>query len=180
MSRRRYFRRHRRRGFTLIELIASATLMAIMAAVLAGVLWSIQRQTVSLSRQSASAAPTAIAIETVRDDLINARGYRRTERGLDLRGFFPPSYTFGTIRYAIVNEPPAAGANERAIGSLVRFGDAGPRVVWHDIGSLTFAPLGGRPAAASGWTEIPPRVVVTMIGGDKQTLWREQLRHHED
>lgn len=179
--------RNPRSAFTLIELVASAVLTAMMMAGLLSVVWSAVRDTNQLRQSETSRFPTTALVEQMRTDFINARGMAIDSTGVTLHGFLgrdsktrQPLMTPGRVRYEI----------RRAIGRsvLIRSTGIGPgEPVWFGLSALRIEPLSQSDPEnellpepeTGGWPEVPLSFRITMIGDQGQLLWREVIHHHE-
>jgi type II secretory pathway pseudopilin PulG len=180
-------RRNPRTAFTLIELVASAVLTAMMMAGLLGVVWSAVRDTNQLRQSETSQFPATLLIDQMRTDFLNARGMAIDSSGLTLHGFLgrdpktrQPSMTPGTVRYEI----------RRAIGRGVLMRststDSG-EPVWFGLSALRIEPLSESDPEdellpepeTGGLPEVPLSFRITMVGNQGQILWREVIHHHE-
>lgn len=183
-----------RNAFTLIELVASALLTALMLVALISVVWSAAGELKRLKLSENGASPATWLIDQMRVDFQNARGMGIDRTGVTLYGFLRRhpntdavlSLT-GQVRYEI---RPAVGSNVL----WRRTDQKGSEAVWIGIGSLSVEPLSidepedavaetGRPptraSVTGGLDEIPSRFRVMMLSDRGETLWREVVHHHE-
>lgn len=179
--------RHHRPAFTLIELVASAVLTAMMMAALMSVVWSAVREQNQLRRTATGRFPATRLIDAMRSDFQNARGMAMDSRGVTLHGFLArdprtrqPLLVPGRVRY----EVGRIGTR----GALVRRASGGsPEPVWLGLSALRVEPLAEAdpdsawlpPPETGGLPEVPTSFRVTMIGDQGQILWREVIHHHE-
>jgi prepilin-type N-terminal cleavage/methylation domain-containing protein len=180
-------KRRRRHGFTLIELVASAVLAAMMTAALLGVVWSSIRETQQLRRSEQTKWPITQLVTQMRRDFHNARGMSATATGVTLHGFLDQdsagaSLRVGTVRYH--------WAGQAGRGVLIRHASSsqGPTIqpVWYRFGSLRIEPLDDSDAEAAlldlpeagGLPPVPSRFRVTLYGDQGDRLWREVIHHH--
>lgn len=179
--------RHRRAAFTLIELVASAVLTAMLMAGLLSVVWSAARDTNQLRRTESSRFPATLLINQMRTEFINARGMAIDSSGVTLSGLIgqdpktrQPTMTPGLVRYEI----------RRAIGRNVLWrssNTAAGEPAWIGVSALRIEPLSEADAeneslpepATGGMPELPLSFRITMLGDQGQVLWREVIHHHE-
>ncbi len=180
-------RRLPRRGLTLIELLVSALLAALMLTALTSVVWSSARDLQRLRRQSVQRFPSTQLVDMMRTDFTNSRGMLVDPRGITLHGFLgadpsthQPLLTPGRVRYEVV---PAGNH-----GLLVRTGSDSREPIWFGCSSVQIESLdqvGGEdrllPSPESGGLPpVPTRFRVTIRGIQGQVIWQEMIRHHED
>jgi type II secretory pathway pseudopilin PulG len=179
-------RRHHRQAFTLIELVASAVLTAMMMAALMGVVWSAVREQNQLRQSETSRFPTTHLIDRVRSDFQNARGMAIDSRGATLHGFLgrdpktlQPLLVPGRVRYAI------GRIGGRGVLTRTVSGNS-PEPVWFGFSAFQIEPLAVSDPEnevlpepeTGGLPEVPQSFRVTMIGDQGQILWREVIHHH--
>jgi type II secretory pathway pseudopilin PulG len=180
-------RRSPRTAFTLIELVASAVLTAMMMAGLLSVVWSTVRDTNQLRQSETSRFPATLLIDQMRTDFMNARGMAIDSSGVTLHGFLgcdpttrQPLMTPGLVRYEI----------RRAVGRsvLMRSTSAGlTEPAWFGLSALRIDPLSESDPEndllpepeTGGLPEVPLSFRITMVGDQGQILWREVIHHHE-
>jgi Tfp pilus assembly protein PilV len=166
--------RHRT-GMTLIELVVSALLTAIMMVVLTNILWSANRESRALMQTESAGASPKILIDTLRRDLINARGMTQGNGVLTLAGFLGPGQTFGATTYTTT-----VSGNR---STLRRNG----QLMWMDVGVFSITPLSFHDADDSrppldgngGLPEMPSIIQVTLTHADGGLLWSERIHHHD-
>jgi Prokaryotic N-terminal methylation motif len=168
-------------GFTLIELVASAVLTAILMTALLNVVWSAARESRQLRQAAISQFPTSLLVERLRVDFQNARGMAIEPSGITLHGFLSASTLLpGQVRYEIRR------AGDRQL--LMRTVAGRPsEPVWLGIASFQVESLETVDADSVLLAEpetgslppIPARLRVTMLGDRNQVLWREVIHHHE-
>ena len=178
-----------RRGFTLIELVASAVLTAMLAVTLMSVVWSVVRESAQLAKSQIWRAPVTQLVAQMRRDFQNARGMAVTPVGIQLHGFLDQDRRSGdsTLLAGSVQYQPAFVANRRV---LVRraAGATGSRTapLWIGFGSLQIEPLEFTDAEdallddplAGGLPPVPGSFRVTMTSDQGHVLWREVIHHH--
>lgn len=181
-------RRIQRNGFTLIELVASAVLTAMLMAGLLGVVWSAVRESNQLRQSETTRFPVTQLVSQLRHDFHNARGMRVDAAGVTLHGFLgrdrrtmQPTLAPGRVRY---ESRRAAGRN--VLTRVSSSSDAEP--IWFGFGTLLVEPLAETDdegellplAETGGLPEVPPSFRVVMLGDQGQVLWREVIHHHAD
>ena len=92
----------RRNAFTLIELLASAVLTAMMMAGLMGITWSAVRESNQLRVAERQRCSTAILRDQMRYDFQNARGMAVTPAEVVLHGFLGDDQLPGRVVYSRV------------------------------------------------------------------------------
>jgi len=175
-------------AFTLIELIASVVLAAMMMAALMNIVGSALRQMNQLQVAQANRFPVTMLAEQMRHDFFNARGMLVDGGGITLHGYIErnavtdhPMLRAGRVRYEFAVTP-----RERVLVRAVATAAGVQREpIWYGVGrlqvdllepmvageTLTVEETGGLPA-------IPGNFRVTLVGSDGQILWREVIRHH--
>lgn len=176
-----------RSGFTLIELVASAVLAALMTVGLMNVVWSTVRESQQLRRSEIIDFPVTQLAERMRTDFQNARGMALQASGVTLHGFLAtnrssrePQLIPGRVRYVRRN------IADRGVLVRSEFGGAS-EAVWFGFGRLQVEPLTDVQSEdallpvpeTGGLPEMPPIFRVTLLGDDKKILWREVIHHHE-
>ncbi len=176
-----------RTAFTLIELVASAVLTAMMMAGLLSIVWSAVRDSNQLRNAQTSRFPVTHLIDQMRTDFLNARGMAIDSRGVTLHGFLSrdpktrqPLMTPGRVRYEIRD-----AAGRLVLTRTSATGSAEP--AWFGLAALRIEPLsesdpdsGLLPEPETGGLpEVPLSFRVTMISDQGQILWREVIHHHE-
>ncbi|TWU58432.1 hypothetical protein Poly51_12100 [Rubripirellula tenax] len=168
-----------RRAFTLIELVASAVLTAMMMAALMGVVWSSVRQSAELRVAEVDRFPITILAEQLRLDLQNARGMTTIPGGVMLHGFLGDGSTPGRVAY---NIKPLKSQTV-----LVRTDGKSAEIVWVGATSLVIESLsiserqeGDLPMdETGGLAEVPPVFRATLMGRGGRILFREVMQHHD-
>ena len=101
--------KRRRRGFTLIELIASVVLASMMMVALMNIVWSVLREMNRMQAAEANRFPVTILADQIRHDFINSRGVLADANGMTLHGYLDrdaetdqTSMLAGRVRYEIV------------------------------------------------------------------------------
>ncbi len=181
--------RPRRHGFTLIEVLASAVLAAMMLAGLFAVLWSAIRETNQLAKSEITRWPTTQLVAQLRRDFQNARGMAVTPSGVALHGFLDqdarsgnPTLRPGSVRYESIDP----GGRVILIRSASGSGGSSGEPVWFGFGSLQIEPLEETAAeeallenpVTGGLPPVPGSFRVTMLGDHGQVLWQEVIHHH--
>jgi type II secretory pathway component PulJ len=169
---------NRRAAFTLIELLASAVLTAMMMAGLLSVVWSAVRQSNELSLAERQRSSTTILMTQLRRDFQNARGMAVTPDAIVLHGFLGDNQLPGRVVYSRVT-------NGRT-GVLMRTDGRSIQIAWVGVRAFGIEPLqiterenGDLPMPESGGLpEIPAMFRVTMIGDGDRILIRETVVHH--
>ena len=183
----KYQRGSHRSAFTLIELVASAVLAAMMMAALLSVVWSAVRESNQLRQSEINDFPVTLLVEQIRVDFQNARGMAIDPSGVTLHGYLgrdartlQPLLIPGRVRYEV-----------RSIGGrgvLTRSGNGvSTEPVWYGFSAMRVDPLAeSDPENESlpepetgGLPEVPLSFRVTMLGDRGQILWREVIHHHE-
>ena len=180
-------RLHARSAMTLIELVVSALLAALMMTALTSIVWSSARESRQLARDAAGHFPTTQLAQQMRVDFANARGMLVDPRGVTLHGFLGsdptttrPMLTPGRIRYDV------STVSDHNV--LIRSTSTSREPVWYGCASLRIesfdqvdpeSELLPQPESG-GLPSVPSRFRLTMIGDDGQVLWREVMNHHED
>jgi prepilin-type N-terminal cleavage/methylation domain-containing protein len=177
-----------RGGFTLIELVASAVLAAILMGAVVNIMWSVRRDLIRIRAADASRAPVTILADQMRIDFQNARGMVIDGAGTTLHGFLDRdessdemSLRGGRIRYE-----PAAVADQSVLVRRVLTGSGSvAEAVWFGLGGLRIEPLQQADSgelmigpATGGLPPIPSRFRVVLTGSDGRPLWREVFDHH--
>ena len=176
-----------RNAMTLIELVVSALLAALMMTALTSIVWSSARETRLLARNATGHFPTTQLVQQMRVDFSNARGMLVDPGGITLHGFLGadptttrPTLTAGRVRYEISS---ISGHNV-----LVRTTLHSRAPVWFGCASLRMesfdrvdseSELLPQPESG-GLPDVPGSFRLTMIGEDGQVLWREVMHHHVD
>ena len=93
-------RRNRREAFTLIELVASAVLAAMMTAALLSIVWSALRESSQLRRSATSRFPVTQLADQMRHDFHNARAMAIDSSGVTLHGFLGRDPQTGALHRA--------------------------------------------------------------------------------
>ncbi len=176
-----------RGGFTLIELVASALLAAMMTAGLMSIVWSAVRESNQLRRSDAGLASVSTLTAQMRIDFYNARGMLVDSSGITLHGFLGRDSRSGQslmipgrVRYE-----SSMVAGRRVLLRVV--GENSREPVWIGVMTLQIEPLQEFDtdderlplAETGGLPEVPIQFRVTMLGEDGRTLWREVIHHHE-
>ncbi|MFK8113468.1 MAG: type II secretion system protein J, partial [Rubripirellula sp.] len=123
-------------GFTLIELIASAVLTAILMTALLNVVWSVSRESSRLRASETTHFPVTQLAQQLRLDFQNARGMVVQAGGVTLHGFVGAQTQLipGRVQYA----------TQRVAGRqllICRRGKEPADPVWIDFGGLIVEPL---------------------------------------
>ncbi len=179
----------RRSGFTLIELVASAVLAAMMTAALFRVVWSTVRETHQLRQSETTRWPSGVLVEQMRRDFQNARGMLVTRSGVVLHGFLDhdrstrsSTLRIGTAQYLTIDHHGRTILMRSVTGS----GETLREPVWFGFGALQIEPLETNSEedallddpASGGLPAVPGSFRVTMVADNGQTLWREVIHHH--
>lgn len=180
-------RERARCGMTLIELVVSALLAALMMTALTSIVWSAARDTTLLRKEAADQFPITQLAQQMRTDFANSRGMSIDPLGITLHGFLGsdpqthrPMLTPGRVRYEL-----GRVANQSV---LIRTGSESREPVWYGCSSLHIESMDQTdaedrllPSAESGGLPpMPTRFRVTMIGEDGHIIWSEVIHHHED
>ena len=180
----------RRSAFTLIELIASALLAAMMMVALMNVVWSAARDTRQLTREGLLKSSVSQLAERLRADFQNARGVSLQGGVVTLRGYLAENTqtletTFqpGAIQYSAAS----VGAYRALVRTMIGPTGAMREVIWVGFGDIQLEALIeaeeedelAPDPAAGGLPEIPASLRVTLTGQDGRIIWREVLHHHE-
>lgn len=176
-----------RKAFTLVELIASAVLAAMMMVGLMSVVWSASRDLRDLRSEESSGFPTTLLIDRIRTDFVNARGMQVSSEGIALHGFVgrdprtrEPLWTPARVVYRTVETDSGR--------VLVRQqADSPAEAIWVGVQGLAVEALEqvdpddiSMPMPATGGLpEVPGALRITLVGDRGQTLWREVIRHHD-
>jgi hypothetical protein len=178
-----------RPGFTLIELVASAVLTAILMVTLTNVVWSAVRESSQLAKSQSWRAPVTQLVAQMRRDFHNARGMSVTPAGIRLHGFLDhdrrsgdPTLLAGSVLYLRTIVAGRPMLVRRAAGITGSF--AAP--VWFGIGGLQIEPIEFVDAEdelledplAAGLPPVPASFRVTMTSDQGHVLWREVIHHH--
>ena len=176
-----------RTAFTLIELVASAVLTAMMMAGLLSIVWSAVRDSNRLRNAQTSRFPVTHLIDQMRTDFLNARGMAIDSSGVTLHGFLSRDpktqqslMTPGHVRYEI-----RIAAGRRVLTRSTARGSTEP--AWFGLAALRIEPLSESDPESGllpepetgGLPEMPLSFRVTMIGDRGEILWREVIHHHE-
>jgi type II secretory pathway pseudopilin PulG len=179
-------RQHRRSAFTLIELVASALLTALMMSVIMGVIWSSVRESNRLRHNAVSRFPVTQLTDRFRTDFQNSRGMAIDGSGITLHGFLARNAVTGQpllaparVRYEIRNL-----SGRRVLTRATTGGRTNP--IWVGCAALQIEPLlvadeGSELLAdpeTGGLPAIPASFRVTMLSDDNRVLWREVIHHH--
>lgn len=180
-------RRQTRTAFTLIELVASAVLTAMMMAGLLSIVWSAVRDSNRLRDSAASRFPATHLIDQMRTDFQNARGMSVDASGVTLHGFLgrdpktnQPLMTLGRVRYE----------TGRALGRNVLLRRDNPKSAepaWFGVSNLLVEPLSELDTEdelppepeAGGLPPVPLSFRVTIVGDQGQVVWSEVIHHHD-
>jgi prepilin-type N-terminal cleavage/methylation domain-containing protein len=162
---------HRRRGFTLIEILLAVTIATVLMAAVLAVLSGIARDQKRLTAEDRTTRPTA-TIELLRWDLTNAESVISTDDGILLRGHggldpssLEPSNRLTRVTYRI--------RRERGESNLVReqrylddpiHPQFWADLVMRDVRSIDVTPSGNPKS---------PRVSVRLVRGN--SYFTEQL-----
>ena len=182
--------KRRRQAFTLIELVASAVLAAMMMIALMNVVWSATRDARMLKKTDAARASTTLLADRLRTDFQNARGITVGGNDVILQGYLSedpktsdPTLLPATVQYQIVS------VREHRVLLRTVNGPGGSKSepVWIGMGALQIEPLAEVDAedmlqpdpAAGGLAPMPTSLRVTLTSHDGYLLWREVLHHHE-
>lgn len=168
----------RRSAFTLIELLASAVLTAMMMAGLLSIVWSAVRESNQLRTADRQQASTTILAEQMRLDFQNARGMAVAPGEVILHGFLGEDQLPGRVVYSHVT-------NGRT-GVLMRSGGRSRQIAWVGVEAFAIEPLqiierenGDLPMPESGsLPEIPAIFRVILMGNGGRVLVRETVHHH--
>ena len=180
--------RRQRNGFTLIELIASVMLAAMMMAALMNITWSVFQEMRRMKAAEASRFPITILADQMRRDLLNARGIQVDPSGITLHGYLDrdaktdqPSLLPGRVQYQVVDSRRSRQLVRRVVGESKTQSE----LVWQGVGKIEFESMmeleKGDVIVGSETGGLPPapgRFRVTMTGADGQVLWREVIHHH--
>lgn len=196
MSNRRTTQQLRRRsGFTLIELVASAILSALMMVALIGIVWSAMQESRQLRLDKSIAYPGSLVSDLLRSDLQNARGMRLDRNGVQLHGFLSrdratsrPLMREGAVRYEAANVTGRRTLVRRTFSG----GEADVEPLWIGFGELRIeslaTPVAGDevnapplpPPATGGLASLPAVLRITMTNTNGKTVWREVIHHHAE
>lgn len=176
-----------RHAMTLIELVVSALLAALMMTALSSIVWSSARESRQLGRDAMHRFPTTQLAQQMRVDFANARGILTDSRSITLHGFLGanpatrrPMLTPGRIRYEVTR------VAQQSV--LIRSTADSREPVWVGCSALLFESfdqldpedeLLPQPESG-GMPNVPASFRLTMLGEDGQVLWRETMHHHED
>lgn len=177
-----------RRGFTLIELIASVILASMMMAALMNIVWSVLREMNRMHAAEANRFPVTMLADQLRHDFVNARGVLVDANGITLHGYLDrdaktdqTTMLAGRVRYEIIVLRKSRMLVRRVFGRS----ESRSEPIWYGVGALNFEAIEqAEPgdlllgAETGGLPPVPARFRVTMTGADAQTLWREVVDHH--
>ena len=185
-------RRHpNRRGFTLIELVASAVLTAMLTAALMSVVWSAFKHSAQLRQSESWRASTAQLGRQLRRDFQNARGMAVTPTTITLHGFLDhdrrnglPTMRPGTVRYSWLS----IDGRKLLVRNTEGPSGSSRSVIWIGCDRLTVEPFDVTSAedalvphpVTGGLPSMPGSFRLAMIGEQGRVLWREVIHHHED
>jgi hypothetical protein len=184
MNRRPHTNRH---AFTLIELVASALLAAMLMMALLNIAWSAHRESNALRRASAGDFPFAPLADRMRIDFYNARGMLVDAGGVTLHGFVAehpysrqPLLLPGRVRYA------AHRIGNRTVLTR-RWQDRSAEPVWYGFLALRIEPLAEPDPQEDSWSAeetgglppVPLSFRVTLLGDHNRILWQEVIHHHD-
>ena len=117
----------RRAGFTLIELVASALLAAMMMVALMNVVWSALRDTRQLKREDLSRSSAVLLAERLRTDFQNARGLSIQGGVVTLRGYLAEQLHSGAaaagfcaVIHALMHQDNPSKRNSEKYGRTFR------------------------------------------------------------
>ena len=181
--------RRRRRAFTLIELVASAVLAAMMMIALVNVIWSAARDTRQLRDEQLTRASVTLLIDRLRADLHNARGISFDAGGITLHGFIgeDPTTLGSTLLLATVRyESVRIGEHQALLRRHSEGGRSTREPIWIGCRGLKIEPLAEMDPedadlpdpAAGDLPPIPSSFRVTLLGHKGHILWREVVHHH--
>ena len=181
--------RARRCGFTLIELVASAVLSALMMAVLLSIVWSTVRETSQLRRREASNWPLTQLVSQMQRDFANSRGLAISGSGVQLYGFLgtDPRNGESLLTPALVSyEVRRVGDRGMLLRTAVAAQGTDRQPVWFGAGALIVEPLEElapedallAEREAGGLPATPGRLRVTLRDDQGRTLWSEVIQHH--
>ncbi len=179
-----------RQAFTLIELVASAVLAAMMMVALMNVVWSATRDARQLQDAELARSSVTLLADRLRADFQNARGITTQGGVITLHGYLSehpntldPTHLPATVQYLSAQ----GGTRRLLIRRAVSPSGSKSEPVWIGFGSLRIEPLSepdpddklAPDPAAGGLPAMPASLRVTLSGSDGQILWREVLHHHE-
>ncbi|MGB7325359.1 MAG: prepilin-type N-terminal cleavage/methylation domain-containing protein [Rubripirellula sp.] len=170
---------HRRAAFTLIELVASAVLTAMMMAGLLGVVWSAVRESSELRKAEADRFPITILADQLRLDFQNSRGMSAIAGGVVLHGFMGDGSLPGRVAYQI-QVSQAGSVLMRTDARSAEIAWVGATAIEIDAIAIVQPGDGDLPIAETGGLSPVPSVFrVTLRGRDGRVLFREVVNHHD-
>lgn len=187
-----------RRAFTLIELVVSALLAALMLVALLNITWAAYRESQELTRNDLDRAAVGQLVDLIVADVQNARGMNAGPNQLALHGFLGrglpgtpdlvPSMLPGSITYDVIVIGQTRTLVRRSVGAA---GDV-VQLAWKGFGGfqvdvlqteLEPDELDGEaitpPVETGGLAPIPPVIRLTMTSQSGRVLHREVIHHHE-
>ena len=180
----------RRTAFTLIELVASAVLAAMMMIALMNVVWSATRDARQLRAADLTRSSTTLLTDRLRADFKNARGITTAGGLITLQGYLSENaktsvaeFLPATVQYASAQ----AGKHRLLIRRIIGPSGSKTEPVWIGFGALQVEPLADvdpqdveePDPAAGGLPPLPASLRVTLTSQNGEILWREVLHHHE-
>ncbi len=198
--------KHSRLGFTLLEMVIAAVLLAVLVTAVVSVLRVLMAETRNVGRTPASVLPESLARQ-LRRDVINARSYRSSNLQLDLLGYVAqdadsgePLLTMAIASYRI--RPTQRGGLllrvQQSAGGGVdptpTIGGSAVQPLWQGVTAIglnsnyldtrdvsllppaALQALSAEPTAkGGGWLPLSSVVEVTLLGDQRQTLFRESI-----
>lgn len=179
----------RRNGFTLVEMVAAAVVIAMLFGVLSMFMKSVVGQRKRADAVRSQYPDTAIFADQLVRDIRNANGFAGGDSGLTLFGALGTNPLTGQGTHQLAR----VGYSIQQIGAtgvLVRTeqqasGVSHQRIVWFNAGGLSTVSvrpsrLLANPQETGGLAGMPVELLVSLEGVDGNAIWSRHIRHHEE
>lgn len=177
-------------AFTLIELLASTLLSAMLMLVIVGLMRTTTAQSKAARHALQSNPPTSILADQIRRDFVNAKHIEIRPNRVRVAGYMAQDVRTGRqtfrpaeVTYAIMSNRQTTWLVRQetqfnaTIGKRSRL-----EVAWSEVDGLTVVSLddaeGESAVAPPGMKPMPSHLIFTIHKRDGQTVLREDIFHH--
>ena len=172
----------KRSGFTLIELVASVVLTAMISVALVNIVWSTLQQTTQLKKQERNHWPVTLLVEQLRRDFQNAQSIAVVDDKLRIEGYVAQDpisgqglLQAGIVEYVIV---PTGSGSVWVRKQVDTTSVAEP--VWYGFGAVRVVPVVSADQESNsldGAVAVPKVFQVILTNDQQQVIWQEVIHH---